>query len=303
MQATITRTELAGLRLLHRGKVRDVYEVGEHLLIVATDRISAYDSVLTPGIPDKGRVLTSLSVFWFDALKDVVRNHLITADVTKMPPVVEKHAAVLRGRSMLVKRLTMLPIECVARGYLAGSGWKDYRRTGQICGHVLPPGMQESARLDPPIFTPATKAASGHDENIDFETTAKIVGPKVAAEARDVTLALYGKARDAAARRGILIADTKLEFGHDDKGRLTLGDEAFTPDSSRFWDATRYASGRSQQSFDKQGVRDWLDKEGWDHTPPPPDLSPDIVARTSAVYREIHKRITGRDLPDLKDCV
>jgi phosphoribosylaminoimidazole-succinocarboxamide synthase len=296
LQATITRTELSGLRLLHRGKVRDVYDAGEHLLIVATDRISAYDSILTPGIPDKGRVLTSLSAFWFDALKDAVPHHLVTADVAKMPPAVQRHASVLRGRSMLVKRLQMLPVECVARGYLAGSGWRDYRRTGQVCGHVLPPGLQESVRLDPPIFTPATKAETGHDENIDFETAAGILGREVAAQVRDLTLSLYGKARDVAGRRGVLIADTKLEFGHDAKGRLTLGDEAFTPDSSRFWDASRYAPGRPQESFDKQGVRDWLDAQGWDHTPPPPDLSPEVVARTADVYREIHRRITGRDL-------
>jgi phosphoribosylaminoimidazole-succinocarboxamide synthase len=298
MQATVTRTDLPGLKLVHRGKVRDLYEVGEDLLVVATDRVSAYDAVLTPGIPDKGRVLTSLSVFWFDALKEVVPNHLITADVDRMPSAVRRHADVLRGRTMLVKRLKMFPVECVARGFLTGSGWKDYRRTGAVCGHVLARSLPESARLDPPIFTPATKAEVGHDENIDFAATARIVGEESAKALRDLTLGVYSKARDLAAKRGILIADTKLEFGRDASGRIVLGDEVLTPDSSRFWDASAYAPGRPQQAFDKQMIRDWLDGQGWDHVPPAPELPGDVVERAAATYRDIHRRITGRDLDE-----
>ena len=237
---TVAKTDLAGLSLIHRGKVRDVYDLGEHLLIVATDRISAYDSVLAPPIPGKGQVLTSLSVWWFDLLKGIVPHHLITADVENMPPAVRRHSDVLRGRTMLVKRLQMVPIECVARGYLTGSGWKDYRSTGAICGHRLAPGLVESVKLDPPLFTPATKEQQGHDINVDFEHTARVVGRPMAEKLREVTLAVYSKARDVAAQRGILIADTKLELGVDATGVLTLGDEVLTPDSSRFWDAKAY---------------------------------------------------------------
>jgi phosphoribosylaminoimidazole-succinocarboxamide synthase len=295
MTATaVAQTDLEGLTLLHRGKVRDVYEVGENLLIVATDRISAYDSVLSPAIPGKGHVLTSLSVWWFKTLEGLIPNHLITADVDRMPPELRRHSAKLHGRSMYVKRLKMLPVECVARGYLAGSGWKDYKTTGQVCGHRLPAGLVESARLETPIFTPATKATTGHDENIDFERTAGIVGRPMAERLRDVTLQLYGKARDVAAQRGILIADTKLEFGTDSAGALTLGDEVFTPDSSRFWDSKSYVPGKPQASFDKQQVRDWLDRQGWDHTPPPPPLAADVVKAVGATYSEIHRRLTGR---------
>ena len=295
MTATaVAQTDLDGLTLLHRGKVRDVYEVDENLLIVATDRISAYDSVLSPAIPGKGQVLTSLSVWWFKTLEGLVPNHLITADVDRMPPAVKRHSAVLHGRSMYVKRLKMLPIECVARGYLAGSGWKDYKATGQVCGHRLPPGLVESARLETPLFTPATKAQSGHDENIDFERAAAIVGRPMAEKVRKVTLDLYAKARDVAAQRGILIADTKLEFGTDASGTLTLGDEVFTPDSSRFWDSKAYVPGKPQASFDKQQVRDWLDRQGWDHNPPPPRLAPEVVKAVGATYAEIHRRLTGR---------
>jgi phosphoribosylaminoimidazole-succinocarboxamide synthase len=292
--AAVAQTDLEGLHLLHRGKVRDVYEVDENLLIVATDRISAYDSVLSPAIPGKGRVLTSLSVWWFKTLEGIVPNHLITADVDRMPAAVRRHDAVLHGRSMYVKRLKMVPIECVARGYLAGSGWKDYRTTGEVCGHRLPPGLVESARLETPLFTPATKAQTGHDENIDFERAAAIVGRPTAERLRRVTLDLYARARDVAAQRGILIADTKLEFGTDAAGTLTLGDEVFTPDSSRFWDSKAYVPGKPQASFDKQQVRDWLDRQGWDHTPPPPPLAPDVVKAVGATYAEIHRRLTGR---------
>jgi len=291
----VQRTDLEGIPLVRRGKVRDVYRVGDDLLIVATDRLSAYDVVLSPPIPDKGRVLTSLTVHWFEQLKHLVPNHLITADVDRMPPEVRRHRAVLAGRSMLVRRLEMLPVECVARGYLVGSGWRDYQRTGAVCGHSLPQGLVLSARLDPPLFTPATKAEEGHDENITREEAARIVGAEMAARIEELTLALYGRARELAAERGILIADTKLEFGLDRDGRLVLGDEAFTPDSSRFWDARRYAPGRPQESFDKQRVRDWLDAKGWDRTPPAPVLPDEVVQETRETYREIHRRLTGRD--------
>lgn len=290
----VAQTHLEGLTLLHRGKVRDVYDLGEHLLIVATDRISAFDCVLTPPIPGKGQVLTSLSVWWFEQLGAHMPHHLVTADVAQMPATVRRHADVLRGRSMLVKRLKMLPIECVARGYLTGSGWKDYKSTGAICGHRLAPGLVESVKLDPPLFTPATKEQTGHDINIDFDAAARIVGRDLAARARDATLMLYGKARDIAASRGILIADTKLELGLDSHGVLTLGDEVFTPDSSRFWDAKAYVPGKPQASFDKQQVRDWLDRQGWDHTPPAPALPETVVSGVASTYREIHRRLTGR---------
>lgn len=291
---TVATTNLEGLTLLHRGKVRDVYDLGAHLLIVATDRISAFDCVLSPAIPGKGQVLTSLSVWWFDQLKDIVPHHLVTTDLERMPPEVRRHAAVLQGRSMLVKRLQMLPIECVARGYLTGSGWKDYKASGAICGHRLAPGLVESVRIEPPIFTPATKEQTGHDINVDFEETARRVGREMAGRLRDVTLAVYARARDIAAQRGILIADTKLELGLDAAGTLTLGDEVLTPDSSRFWDAKAYVPGRPQASFDKQQVRDWLDRQGWDHNPPAPVLAPEVVKGVGDTYREIHRRLTGR---------
>lgn len=293
--AAVTQTQLEGLRLLHRGKVRDVYDLGEHLLIVATDRVSAYDAVLSPGIPEKGRILTSLSSFWFDALKDVCPNHVVTTDVTRMPPEVQRHADVLRGRATLAKRLRMFPVECVVRGYLTGSGWKDYRKTGAVSGHRLPPGLLECQKLAPALYTPSTKAEVGHDVAIDFDETARIVGAGPAARLRDLTLALFHEATAIAEERGILIADTKLEFGTDASGTITLGDEVLTPDSSRFWDARAYAPGRGQDSYDKQGIRDWLDAAGWDHTPPAPVLAPEIVARTTATYLEIHRRLTGRD--------
>jgi phosphoribosylaminoimidazole-succinocarboxamide synthase len=222
-----------------------------------------------------------------------VPNHLVTADVDEMPAEVRAHRDVLAGRAMLVERLRMFPVECVARGYLTGSGWKDYRATGKVCGHALPAALPESARLDPPLFTPATKATTGHDENIDFAAMTRIVGPADAARLRDLTLAVYARARDLAAARGLLIADTKLEFGRDAKGRIVLGDEVLTPDSSRFWDQAAWAPGRRQESFDKQRVRDWLDATGWDHAPPAPTLPPEVVSATSALYRQIQRRLTG----------
>ena len=297
MTAAISTTELDGLELISRGKVRDIYAVGDDLLMVATDRLSAYDVVLDPPIPDKGRVLTALSLYWFEQLSPIIPNHLITADVDEMPDAVRAHADVLRGRSMLVKKLDMLPIECVARGYLVGSGWKDYQNTGAVCGHNLPEGLPLSVKLEPPLYTPATKAEVGeHDENIDMATTIEMMGEEKARLAERVTLEVYGRAREIAGERGVIIADTKFEFGYDKDGVLTLGDEVLTPDSSRFWDASKYVEGQNQESFDKQMVRDWLDGEGWDHSPPAPTIAPEIVEKTTATYREIHRRITGRDL-------
>jgi phosphoribosylaminoimidazole-succinocarboxamide synthase len=297
--APVVETRLEGLRLLHRGKVRDLYEVGEDLLVVATDRVSAYDCVLTPGIPDKGRVLTSLSSFWFRQTSDVVPNHVITTDVSKMPAEVRRHAAALEGRATLARRLEMFPVECVVRGYLAGSGWKDYRRTGAVSGQVLPPGLVESARLPRPLYTPSTKATVGHDETIDFAATERLVGAQTAAALRDLTVAVYERAARIAAERGILVADTKLEFGRDPAGRIVLADEVLTPDSSRFWDAATYEPGKPQDALDKQMIRDWLDRSGWDHAPPAPTLPPEVVARASETYRTIHRRLTGADLPRL----
>jgi phosphoribosylaminoimidazole-succinocarboxamide synthase len=296
----VTETHLEGLRLLHRGKVRDVYDLGDELLIVATDRVSAYDSVLSPGIPEKGRILTSLSSFWFRTLEDVVENHVVTTDLARMPKEVRRHADVLEGRATLARRLDMFPVECVVRGYITGSGWKDYQREGKISGHVLPKGLRECERLDPPLYTPSTKAKVGHDETIDFAATERLVGKSAAARLRDLTLAVYRKAAEVAATRGVLIADTKLEFGvRPGTDAIVLGDEVLTPDSSRFWDAKRYEPGRGQDSYDKQRIRDWLDRAGWDHTPPPPPLPQDVVAQTTATYREIHRRLTGRDLAPL----
>ena len=297
MTAAISTTELDGLELISRGKVRDIYAVGDDLLMVATDRLSAYDVVLDPPIPDKGRVLTALSLYWFEQLSPIIPNHLITADVDEMPDAVRAHADVLRGRSMLVKKLDMLPIECVARGYLVGSGWKDYQNTGAVCGHNLPEGLPLSVKLEPPLYTPTTKAEAGeHDENIDMATTIEMMGEEKARLAERVTLEVYGRAREIAGERGVIIADTKFEFGYDKDGVLTLGDEVLTPDSSRFWDASKYAEGQNQESFDKQMVRDWLDDQGWDHSPPAPTIAPEIVEKTTATYREIYRRITGNDL-------
>ena len=298
MTRALATTDLDGLECVHRGKVRDVYAVGNDLLLVATDRVSAYDAILDPPIPDKGRVLTQLSLFWFGTLGDVVPHHILEADVEAMPAAVRRHAEVLRGRAVLVRRLQMMPVECVARGYLVGSGWKDYRRTGAVCGHRLAPGLAQAARLDPPLFTPATKAVEGHDENIDLAQTAALLGEERARELESLTLRLYARAREIAEARGVIIADTKLEFGVDADGTLRLGDEAFTPDSSRFWDAAEYREGGTPRSFDKQLVRDWLDGQGWSHEPPAPRLADEVVAQTTATYREIFRRLTGRDLDE-----
>jgi phosphoribosylaminoimidazole-succinocarboxamide synthase len=284
--------QLDGVTRIGSGKVRELYAVGDDLLLVATDRISAFDVILPTAIPDKGKILTGMSVFWFDLLAGVVPNHLVTTDVDRFPASLRPHADALRGRSMLCRRAQMLPVECVARGYLSGSGWKDYRAGGAVCGIALPSGLRESDRLPEPLFTPATKAAEGHDENISFDEAAALVGPEVAAQLRDVTLRLYAAAHDHARSREIILADTKFEFGFVD-GRLTLCDEVLTPDSSRFWPAEDYAPGRRQVSFDKQIVRDWLEDSAWDKTAPGPRLPDDVVTRTRARYLEVYERLTG----------
>jgi phosphoribosylaminoimidazole-succinocarboxamide synthase len=288
------------LPLLARGKVRELYEVdADHLLLVASDRLSAYDVVLPTGVPDKGAVLTGLSVWWFAQLDDLVPHHLVTARTSEFPEVLQPYAEQLRGRSMLCRRLEMVPVECVARGYLTGSGLKDYRATGGICGEQLPPGLQDGSRLPEPVFTPATKAAVGdHDENVSYETVVATVGAELAAELRRVTLAVYRRGAELAAGRGILLADTKLELGHDRAGVLTLGDEVLTPDSSRFWPAEGWAPGRAQPSYDKQYVRDWLVASGWDRTAPGPELPDEVVERTRDKYVEAYERLTGRSFDE-----
>jgi phosphoribosylaminoimidazole-succinocarboxamide synthase len=287
----VFQTSLPGLALWRRGKVRDVYELGDQLLVVSTDRLSAFDVVLPTPIPDKGRVLNQVSLFWFQKLRDVVPNHVVSGDVKDYPAVLQAHADLLRGRSMLVRRTDPLPVECVVRGYLVGSGWKDYKKTGSVCGIALPPGLRESERLEQPLFTPSTKAEQGHDENIPFAEVERLIGPARAAEVRDVSLRLYSEARDFAATRGLILADTKFEFGIQD-GQLVWIDEALTPDSSRFWPADGYEAGRSQPSFDKQYVRDYLESLAWDKTPPGPELPQDVVARTRDKYLEALARLT-----------
>src|SRR6266571_1427132 len=275
-----------------RGKVRDIFEAGPDLLLVATDRISAFDVVLPQAIPGKGQVLTGLSLHWFELTRGIVANHLITADVSRFPEPFAGRLDDLAGRAMLVRRARMIPIECVARGYLSGSGWKEYRETGMVCGIALPSGLVESERLPEPIFTPATKEATGHDVNISLDETAVRVGRGLAEKLKEVTLSFYQFAAAHALERGLVLADTKFEFGFS-HGELILCDEVLTPDSSRFWPADRYEPGHGQPSFDKQYVRDWLDESGWDHEPPPPDLPAEVVAQTAARYREAYERITG----------
>jgi phosphoribosylaminoimidazole-succinocarboxamide synthase len=272
-----------------------VYSIGDHLLFVATDRISAFDYILPTGIPDKGRVLTQLSVFWFEFLKDIVPTHFITARIDEFPPAAQAFRDQLEGRSMLVKRAEMVDVECVARGYLAGSGWKEYRETGSVCGVPLPAGLKESSRLPAPIFTPATKAQSGHDENISFDAMAQRVGADLAARPRDLTLKIYTRAAEYARTKGILIADTKFEFGTVN-GELVLGDEVLTPDSSRFWPLDTYEPGRAQDSYDKQFVRDYLERIRWPKSPPAPPLPSEIAGRTSEKYKEAYRALTGREL-------
>jgi phosphoribosylaminoimidazole-succinocarboxamide synthase len=281
----VLETQLPDLKLIGRGKVRDIYEDGDRLLIVATDRISAFDYILATGIPDKGRVLTQMTLFWLDFLRDMVPNHYLSSDVP----------AGLEGRAMWVRRAEMFQVECVARGYISGSGWKDYQRTGAVCGIPLPKNLRESDALPEPIFTPATKAQSGHDENISFETMASIVGEELSQRLRDLTLSIYKKAADYARTRGIIIADTKFEFGLID-GKIILADEVLTPDSSRFWPLESYAPGGAQPSYDKQYVRDYLESIHWNKQPPAPALPDDVARRTSEKYREAYRELTGKDL-------
>jgi phosphoribosylaminoimidazole-succinocarboxamide synthase len=285
----VLETTLPQYKLLARGKVRDVYEDGSRLLIVATDRISAFDCILPTGIPDKGRVLTHMTLFWLDLLKDVVPNHLLSIDVTGLP-------ADFAGRSMWVKRADMFQVECVARGYLAGSGWKEYRQSGAVCGIPLPPGLRESDQLPQPIFTPATKAQTGHDENISFEVMCGITGADAGARLRDLTLEIYRRASEYARSRGIIIADTKLEFGVWN-GEIILADEVLTPDSSRFWPLETYQPGRSQPSYDKQYVRDYLETLQWNKQPPAPALPPEVAQRTAEKYRDAYRALAARELP------
>jgi phosphoribosylaminoimidazole-succinocarboxamide synthase len=295
-QDVLLQTDFPELELYASGKVRDLYRIdNEYLLFVATDRISAFDYVLATGIPLKGHVLTQLSLFWFDFFKDVVPNHVVTSRVEDYPAILKPYADLLRGRSMLVVRAEMMPVECVARGYLAGSGWKEYRTSGAVSGIELPPGLRESERLPEPIFTPATKSTEGHDQNISFSDMQRMAGPSVSRELREMTLELYRRAAEYAASRGILIADTKFEFGRTGTG-LILADEVLTPDSSRFWPADRYQPGRSQESFDKQYVRDYLESIHWNKQPPAPALPTEVAARTSEKYVEAFQRLSGREL-------
>ena len=289
-------TRLDGRDPDRQGKVRDLFDAGSALLIVATDRISAFDYVLGSGIPDKGKVLTQLSAFWFARTTGIVANHLLSTDPTTFPPPFAAHADLLAGRAMLVRKTTPFPIECVARGYLSGSGWKDYQQTGVVCGVRLPAGLRESDRLPEPIFTPATKASSGHDINITETEAAELVGPETLTELRRLTLALYEAGAQHAASRGILLADTKFEFGVTDTGAILLIDEAMTPDSSRYWPADSYRPGGPQASFDKQFVRDYLEEIRWNKQPPVPTLPDEVVARTRDKYLEAYKRLTGTEM-------
>ncbi len=296
MSNVLMESNIPSLPLLSRGKVRDLYAVGDdQLLMVASDRISAFDVVLPTPIPRKGEVLTKLSIFWFDFLKDVIGTHFITADVSEYPSELFDYRDQLEGRSMLVKRLEMFPIECVTRGYIVGSGWKDYQRTGSVCGIALPVGLQECAKLPDAIFTPATKAVEGHDENIGFDQAAELVGSEMAARLRDLTINIYERASQHGLGRGLILADTKLEFGMLD-GEIVLGDEVLTPDSSRYWPLDLYRPGRGQESFDKQYVRDYLEEVKFNKQPPGPALPGDVVKNTSLKYVEAYETITGRSL-------
>jgi phosphoribosylaminoimidazole-succinocarboxamide synthase len=291
----ILQTEFTDLKLLNRGKVRDLYDLGDQLLMIATDRISAFDVILPNGIPYKGKILTQLSEFWFSQISAMVPNHLISTRVEDFPAVCTKYKGILHGRSMLMKKTRPLPVECVVRGYLSGSGWKDYQKSGTVCGIALPAGLVESSPLNEPIFTPSTKAELGtHDENIDFSVAKKLVGEKVADKLKELTIAIYKKARSIAESRGIIIADTKFEFGTLN-GEIILIDEVLTPDSSRFWPKDSYAPGRAQNSFDKQYVRDYLLSLDWKQKPPAPSLPEDIIQKTSERYIEAYRRLTGKE--------
>ncbi len=291
----IYETEFSGLHFLRRGKVRDIYDLGEHLLIVATDRLSAFDVIMPQPIPQKGLVLTQISNFWFEMVNDIVENHLVATDVHMFPPACRPHAEALKGRSIVVKRTAPLAIECVVRGYLSGSGWEEYRRSGSVCGISLPKGLVESSKLPEPIFTPATKAEVGHDENISFDAAAALVGREYAEQARDYTLRIYAKASEYAEKKGIIIADTKMEFGVFN-GKLILIDELLTPDASRFWPRDQYQPGRGQKSFDKQYVRDYLLSIKFNKQPPGPILPDEVIRNTTRVYLEALKRLTGSSI-------
>ena len=295
MSAVVTRTEIPELPLLSRGKVRDMYDLGEHVLIVVTDRLSAFDHILPNGIPDQGRVLNLLTAFWLHQTRHLVENHLVSVDVADLPPAIRHHAPMLEGRFTIARKARMLPVECIVRGYITGSGWNDYRRTGAVCGIPMPEGLIESDRLPQPLFTPSTKAESGHDENIPFAQAVALLGDDLATRVRDLSIAVYMHAAEYALTRGIIIADTKFEFGLLD-GRLVLCDEVLTPDSSRFWPLDRYVAGGAQPSFDKQYVRDWLLGIRWNKEPPVPVLPDDVVAVTSAKYREAYRMLTGTPL-------
>jgi len=296
LDSVLLQTDFRDLDLFASGKVRDVYQIGsDHLLFIATDRISAFDYVLATGIPHKGQVLTQISLFWFEFLKELVPDHLVTANVSQYPAEVRKYADQLRGRSMLVRRAEMFPVECVVRGYLSGSGWKEYNASGSVCGIKLPSGLRESEQLPEPIFTPATKATTGHDENISFEHMSQLVDPEDARMLRSLSLAIYNRAADYARQKGIIIADTKFEFGRTAAG-LTLADEVLTPDSSRFWPADKYEPGMSQQSFDKQYVRDYLEEIRWNKQPPAPALPSEVARKTSEKYVQAYRQLTGREL-------
>jgi len=296
LDSVLLKTDFPDLSLHASGKVRDVYTLdNESLLFVATDRISAFDYVLATGIPQKGRVLTQISLFWFEFLKNIVPNHLITADVSAFPKPVQKYADQLQGRSMQVKRADMFPVECVVRGYISGSAWKEYKGNGKVCGIDLPTGLKESDKLPEPIFTPATKATTGHDENISFATMASLIGSDLATSLRDLSLKIYTTAADYARTKGIIIADTKFEFGKTAAG-ITLADEVLTPDSSRFWPADKYQPGQTQESFDKQYVRDYLEEIRWNKQPPAPALPSEVARKTSEKYVEAYEQLTGRKL-------
>src|ERR1700693_2898020 len=296
LDPVILQTDFPDLQLRASGKVRDVYQLdNERLLFVATDRISAFDYVLATGIPHKGRVLTQISLFWFDFLSDIVPNHVITADVDHYPQALQKYADQLRGRSMIVQGADMFPVECGVRGYISGSAWKEYQTTGKVCGIALPQGLRESEAFPEPIFTPATKAVSGHDENISFARMCEILGAEASSHLREISLRIYKKAAAYARQRDIIVADTKFEFGRTAKG-ITLADEVLTPDSSRFWPAAKYAPGRPQDSYDKQYVRDYLEQIHWNKQPPAPALPPDVARRTSEKYLEAYSQLTGHDL-------
>lgn len=290
----VMQTDFQGVGAPKRGKVRDIYDLGDKLLIVVSDRISAFDVILPEGIPGKGAVLNQISKYWFDNTTDIIPNHLISTEVSDFPHEFHAYADVLRGRSMLVRKTKPLPVECIVRGYITGSGWKEYQRSESVCGIALPAGLLESDKLESPIFTPSTKAEEGeHDENITFAETVELIGQELSERVRDVSIALYTKARDIAARKGIIIADTKFEFGLDDEGQLILIDEALTPDSSRFWPKDDYEPGRSQKSFDKQFVRDYLSSIGWDKNPPAPSLPSDVVEKSSEKYHEALEKLVN----------